>query len=1112
MAEVKPKSSRTRRLLRLAAYSIAVVAICRWTLNYALTSAAAVAARRLAESAGLDNFRYTVRRAGLYETEFADLSADGQKLTVDRLILRYSPLEILRGKLVALELSGVQLQAKLSDKGLVFEGLAPQTKGTTAPTTGSSSGAIPLEALPDTVRVTSSILRVDTGRGKLALPFDGTFVRDTTSGAQGVGPRFRLQATSSLQGGQLKIGSVLENGKPATLDLDGDFQLAAVIPLLPPQYWPQDILAGGQVYVKASISTEHQKVGLWTGDGWCKWDGAKPIGGFLPAVAAVGGLKAALQLDRTASHIKASLGAVGLGKISDQFEGELSAGLEVEGPDTGAAIASGFTRLDGAKSHLIVQDISLPVGPVQTTGSAKFDAAASPAPSVVRYLRTLGLAVDSSGLVAAVGRVSTSQLLDPTKFSVGVNGQFAVPPTQLVYTNPGSVLSGRLGVVAMTAPFEVSSSSSGTSVALGEATEIRLADLPWQKVGLTIAQDTDVTTRPATTSPTGPFLTITGPAAGSLSQAGPRFTARPTVVLPSTSLKTGQLTVSGLAVRLPLEISVADGAAIVRQQSGNATKAIIDIADASVAPAATASNGTVDGHTAVRTGSVHVDITGTEVNFELASPAASLKADSTAQLVVGDISSAAFQLVPGQATATVHLTPTLLEAVLTVAHAAVKTPAVTLADVNMSLPILIRRSTHGQVTSPDAAGETELKRGTFLAQGVSLLGTPTADIGGTVYLTASDAYFGVDWPALPNGTIKAAGHATFGTQPFSVSLDAWIPTFDLTDGGAVAKLLPTLGKMELTGRLGARARLFYDGQTLVRWGEVTAANTNLVNKEWAAELRGLAGTVYVRDFSPFVTPPAQRLSIASARLGSLELERGVIDFQIEPAATPVWEAPRPNAGVNVLVEQAHFGFAGGEMATRGVRIFPLQRRASMVVTARDLQLTKLMPLVSGKGTEGDGTLVAYLPVDVNWPTLHFGGGYVHSAPRSGTIRMAAIRDYAKALALATATANPDPESPVARIMQIRDNLVGAIGDFAFDDLSLELKRPLAPASQLDVYSDLTQPLTARLHLSGGAANPPPMNQSPAPESVDVTININGLEELANRLLLIQRRVPQVKKP
>jgi hypothetical protein len=269
-------------------------------------------------------------------------------------------------------------------------------------------------------------------------------------------------------------------------------------------------------------------------------------------------------------------------------------------------------------------------------------------------------------------------------------------------------------------------------------------------------------------------------------------------------------------------------------------------------------------------------------------------------------------------------------------------------------------------------------------------------------------------------------------------------------------------------------RYYIDGASVHQWGQVAVKDASIKSVQNDAELGGVNGHVWTRDFSRLETPPNQTLSVESGRQGKMNVSKGQVNFRIDP-------------GNIIFVESAKFGFAGGELTARGFRVAPAESAADLYLYADNIDVGELAKIASDGKVTGTGKLYGRLPVSVKYPDrLTLGEGYVYAeAPGGDTARgQLQLGEYADQVTGMAVGQMP----PNAVTEQVKKQLQATLANFNYGSLVFELKRP----------EDGTLKVTLRAAGKGAS----PTGSVP----LDLTLNLSGLEDAIRIWLGMQSKL------
>jgi hypothetical protein len=224
------------------------------------------------------------------------------------------------------------------------------------------------------------------------------------------------------------------------------------------------------------------------------------------------------------------------------------------------------------------------------------------------------------------------------------------------------------------------------------------------------------------------------------------------------------------------------------------------------------------------------------------------------------------------------------------------------------------------------------------------------------------------------------------------------------------------------------------------------------------------------DLSPPVTAPNQTLSARKLKIGSAEFENGKLQFQVNPDG-------------EVIVKNTTWQWLGGEVSASDITI-PRDAPVKLTLHAREVDLHRLLDLLAKDKASGDGKLSGDIPVAIDHGKIEFGEAHV-TALTGGTIQ---IKDAAAIVPTAEAAAQA-AKSP-SQADEIKRNIVEALRDFQFEQLSAELK------------NEPDGSLTANVRMRGHG-------RSGAKQGVDYELHVHRLDLALKSYLNVQAAIDKM---
>jgi hypothetical protein len=370
---------------------------------------------------------------------------------------------------------------------------------------------------------------------------------------------------------------------------------------------------------------------------------------------------------------------------------------------------------------------------------------------------------------------------------------------------------------------------------------------------------------------------------------------------------------------------------------------------------------------------------------------------------------------------------------------------------------------------PIHLGEGPTPTGTFSAERIVVGAKTQAAAKGTLAMRSGDAWASLDWPAVKEGSVKASAYINWAGKVTTMDLRAWVPEFDLNDAEEIRKFIKSPGTLDVEGRFAADSRFYYDGTKWTNWGSVHVANAALRNKEYAADLSGINGEVYLNSFSPLESLGNQIVSVKKGTLGKLDVSDGKVAFRIEPG--------------DLFIEQAGFNWGDGRLSAAGFRYWPKEAKADIDVHADGVKITSVVGLASQTKVGGDGKLYGSIPVKVKWPQFSLGEGYLYAGSGVGNLQLTDAGDQ-----IAGLLTKSDPQfatNPTK--VQVRDRIVNAMKNFDYDTFRIDLR------------SENGQ-VVAIMSIGGKGA------PSTGGQGLNLNVRVTGVVEHLSELLIIGRKI------
>lgn len=172
----------------------------------------------------------------------------------------------------------------------------------------------------------------------------------------------------------------------------------------------------------------------------------------------------------------------------------------------------------------------------------------------------------------------------------------------------------------------------------------------------------------------------------------------------------------------------------------------------------------------------------------------------------------------------------------------------------------------------------------------------------------------------------------------------------------------------LSGDLAASLHARQEGRgPLSAEAKIDLADVRIETEEPEIIVNGLSGTITMSDLPALRTAPHQRLRFDSALLGSIPVDGGAVDFQIEG----------PD---RFFLERCELRWCGGIVTTHALLFRPSKPSLDLTLFVDGVQLGELFELQTLVKGEAEGRLYGQLPLRYADGDFNFENGYLYSPP------------------------------------------------------------------------------------------------------------------------------------
>ena len=202
-----------------------------------------------------------------------------------------------------------------------------------------------------------------------------------------------------------------------------------------------------------------------------------------------------------------------------------------------------------------------------------------------------------------------------------------------------------------------------------------------------------------------------------------------------------------------------------------------------------------------------------------------------------------------------------------------------------------------------------------------------------------------------------------GFRLFPIHLDQQLPH----PSALFPDLVPAI--TQLSGQLFAEGQLSWDADAPSFSSKIHLQNLGATAPFGSMDC--VNGVVSIQGLQPLVTPPDQSLSIGRLRMG-LPLTEGRILYRLDP-------------GEELVLDRVSWDLAGGSIEARG-SLGLLATEQSLRLRAKDIDVSRLFPLLGVPGLTGTGLLRGELPLVRANSQIHVKNGRLAATQAGGWIR------------------------------------------------------------------------------------------------------------------------------
>jgi hypothetical protein len=239
----------------------------------------------------------------------------------------------------------------------------------------------------------------------------------------------------------------------------------------------------------------------------------------------------------------------------------------------------------------------------------------------------------------------------------------------------------------------------------------------------------------------------------------------------------------------------------------------------------------------------------------------------------------------------------------------------------------------------------------------------------------------------------------------------------------------------------------------------------------AAEIKadGVNGTVTFSSLNPVATAPAQVITVDKLSVGQLDMNNGTIQFQVK--------SPQ-----DIRIDGTRWNVLGGALSASPFEFNPTHPQLQVTLRADQVNMKALLDLFGQGKVTGSGMLSGEIPLVVGPNGVTLGQGALF-ATQDGQLHVKDLSALAETLGAQSPGGNKNQSSA----QQVRQNIIEALSDFQYDDLSADL-RPDENGKPMAV-----------IHLAGHGTKG-------AKQAIELDLRIRGIEDIARVVLNIRARM------
>lgn len=186
----------------------------------------------------------------------------------------------------------------------------------------------------------------------------------------------------------------------------------------------------------------------------------------------------------------------------------------------------------------------------------------------------------------------------------------------------------------------------------------------------------------------------------------------------------------------------------------------------------------------------------------------------------------------------------------------------------------------------------------------------------------------------------------------------------------LGQFIPSASGFKLHGSIKIDGDFSYNDSNIKSALKARLTDADLENPASKISIRGISADLHLTDLFGLKSAPAQSFKFKSANFGSIDLNDGWFEFQIESIDS-------------IFIEKSSFNWCKGRVDTQGIRISENLNDYNIVLYCDRLHLASILDQFGAADAEGNGSVNGRIPVRYNKGRITFDNGFLFSTPGSG---------------------------------------------------------------------------------------------------------------------------------